>query len=116
MLAGAEVEDKVFEMMKERIPLAASQESSSEKYVSLSMCVIKTICIYEPTHARYRYPGIDPRPAVFGVVRRIEGTHDTAHTDQQMYSCGSLAPKMKRGGCMDSHFHKPAELWEKSEG
>ena len=34
-----------------------------------------------------------------------------------MYSCGSLAPKMKRGGgCMDSHFHKPAEPWEKSEG
>ena len=24
---------------------------------------------------------------------------------------------MKRGGgCMDSHFHKPAEPWEKSEG
>ena len=26
----------------------------------------------------------------------------------QMYSCGSLAPKMKRGGgCMDHQFHKP---------
>ena len=34
-----------------------------------------------------------------------------------MYSFGSLAPKIKRGGgCMDSHFHKPAEPWEKSEG
>ena len=34
----------------------------------------------------------------------------------QMYSCGSLAPKMRRGGCMDTHFHKPAEPWEKTEG
>ena len=34
-----------------------------------------------------------------------------------MYSCGSLAPKMKRGGggCMDHQFHKPAQPWEKSE-
>ncbi len=31
---------------------------------------------------------------------------------QQVYSCGSLVPKI-RGGCMDSHYHKP---WEKSEG
>ena len=34
----------------------------------------------------------------------------------QMYSCGSLAPKMRRGGCMDTHFQKPAEPWEKTEG
>ena len=35
-----------------------------------------------------------------------------------MYSCGSLVPKMKRGGggCMDHQFHKPAQPWEKSEG
>ena len=36
-----------------------------------------------------------------------------------MYSCGSLAPKLKRGGgggCMDHQFHKPAQPWEKSEG
>ena len=59
---------------------------------------------------------VDPGPAVFGVVRRIPGNMDPAHTDQQMYLCRSLAPKMRRGGCMDSHFHKPAEPWEKSEG
>ena len=49
-----------------------------------------------------------------GVVRRIHD--DPAHTDQQMYSCGLLAPKMRRGGCMDSHYLKPGESWEKSEG
>ena len=63
-----------------------------------------------------RHPSIDPSPAVFGVVRRVEESFDAAHTDQQMYSCGSLAPKMRRGGCMDSNFHKPSQPWEKSEG
>ena len=33
-----------------------------------------------PSHA-----GVDPRPAVFGVVRRVpEGTEDLSHTDQQV--------------------------------
>ncbi|XP_064401417.1 uncharacterized protein LOC135347382 [Halichondria panicea] len=50
--------------------------------------------------------GIDPGPGVFKVVHRV---HD--NPDQQMYSCGSLAPKMRRGGCMDSH--KPGEPWER---
>ena len=40
----------------------------------------------------------------------------------QMYSCGSLAPKMGRGGgkdkggCMHSTFRRPAEPWEKADG
>ena len=34
-----------------------------------------------------------------------------------MYSCGSLAPKMRRGGgCADHLFRKPAEPWEKADG
>ncbi|CAI8020847.1 hypothetical protein GBAR_LOCUS12428 [Geodia barretti] len=33
-----------------------------------------------------------------------------------MYSCGSLAPKMRKGGCMDTHFQRPVEPWEKTEG
>jgi hypothetical protein len=91
---GSEVEEEVMTVMRERIPLAASQPL---------------------THTLHA--GVDPRPAVFGVVRRVpEGTEDLSHTDQQMYSCGSLAPKMRRGGCMDTHFHKPAEPWEKTEG
>lgn len=35
----------------------------------------------------------------------------------QMYSCGSLAPKMRRGGgCADHLFRRPAEPWEKGDG
>jgi len=38
----------------------------------------------------------------FGVS---EPKFDKEHTDKQMYSCGSLAPKLKRGGgCMDHGF------------
>ncbi|GFY50792.1 uncharacterized protein TNIN_184751 [Trichonephila inaurata madagascariensis] len=39
------------------------------------------------------------------------------HTNQQMYSCGSLAPKMGRGGgCSDHKFKKPSEPWELADG
>jgi len=42
---------------------------------------------------------------------------DAAHTGQQMYSCGSLAPKLKRGGgCMDHGFAREQEPWEASDG
>lgn len=35
----------------------------------------------------------------------------------QMYSCGSLAPKLKRkGGCMDCGYQRPQEPWELSDG
>ena len=38
--------------------------------------------------------------------------------NQTMYSCGSLAPKMKKssGGCGDCTFRKPSEPWEAADG
>lgn len=91
---GSDVEDRIFTIIQERLPQVSAQ----------------------PSHAP---TAIDPAPATFGVVQRVEVgqiSADTAHTDQQMYSCGSLAPKMKRGGCMDSAFHRLAQPWERSEG
>lgn len=42
---------------------------------------------------------------------------EKAHENQQMYSCGSLAPKLKRGGgCMDHGFSRKKEPWEETEG
>lgn len=59
----------------------------------------------------------------FGVAppaRRVgpsEHAHDSEHTDQTMFSCGSLAPKMRRGGgCMDHSFRREPEAWEASHG
>ena len=46
-------------------------------------------------------------PANFSVAKRIRDNDVELHEDQQMYSCGSLAPKMGRGGgggCTDSKF------------
>ena len=54
----------------------------------------------------------------FGVAgaKQSEGD-DAAHTDQTMFSCGSLAPKLARGGgCMDHGFKRPKEMWEESDG
>lgn len=45
---------------------------------------------------------------------------DFLAVDLQMYSCGSLAPKMMKGsrggGCMDHKFRKPPEPWELADG
>lgn len=45
------------------------------------------------------------------------GGNDDAQTNQVMYSCGSLAPKLRRGGgCSDHGFVRPHEAWEMAEG
>jgi hypothetical protein len=39
------------------------------------------------------------------------------HANQTLFSCGSLAPKLKRGGgCMDHGFSRKKEPWEHSDG
>jgi len=51
----------------------------------------------------------------FGVAPEEIKDHD--HDNNTMFSCGSLAPKLKRGGgCMDHGFSRPKELWELSDG
>ena len=67
-----------------------------------------------------KFVGLDKRPVQFGIAKNIhEENLDKKHTDQQMYSCGSLAPKMgrgSRGGCSDAKFRRPSEPWERSDG
>ena len=48
----------------------------------------------------------------------FEASHDKTHLhDDVRYSCGSLAPKMKRGGgCMDHGFLRDKQPWEYTEG
>ena len=59
--------------------------------------------------------------STFGVAKRIRDNDPELHTDQTMYSCGSLAPKMGRGsaskgGCSDCKFQKESEPWEAADG
>ncbi|XP_052269389.1 uncharacterized protein LOC127870865 isoform X3 [Dreissena polymorpha] len=67
-----------------------------------------------------KYSSLDKGPATYGVVKKLRDNDMTLHTDKQMYSCGSLAPKMGRGkregGCMDHKFRKEPEPWELADG
>ncbi|XP_071962564.1 uncharacterized protein [Antedon mediterranea] len=66
-----------------------------------------------------RYSSLDKDPATFGVVKRLRDNDMELHSNKQMYSCGSLAPKMGRGskgGCMDHQFRRPSEPWEACDG
>ena len=59
-------------------------------------------------------------PATYGVAKKLRDNDMDLHTNKQMYSCGSLAPKMGRGkregGCMDHKFRKDPEPWELADG
>ncbi len=63
-----------------------------------------------------RYSDLFPERADFGVAKRMRDNDPSLHENQQMYSCGSLAPKMGRGGCSDAKFRKESEPWELADG
>ncbi|KAL3873788.1 hypothetical protein ACJMK2_036873 [Sinanodonta woodiana] len=44
-----------------------------------------------------KYSRLDKGPTTYGVVKKLCDNDKELHTDRQMYSCGSLAPKMGRG-------------------
>lgn len=58
------------------------------------------------------------RDTGYGAAAKIARDNDAdLHTGQVMYSCGSLAPKLRRGGgCMDHGFSRPKEPWEETDG
>ena len=64
-----------------------------------------------------RYESMDKGTATYGVIKQLRDNDLDLHSNQQMYSCGSLAPKMKRGaGCMDHNFKRESEPWEFADG
>lgn len=64
-----------------------------------------------------KYSQLDKGTSTYGVAKQLRDNDMELHTDKQMYSCGSLAPKMGRGGgCMDHKFRKPCEPWELADG
>ncbi|XP_071785582.1 uncharacterized protein [Asterias amurensis] len=68
-----------------------------------------------------KYNDLEKGPVTFGVAKRLRDNDVELHSDNQMYSCGSLAPKMGRGskregGCMDHKFRRPTEPWEICDG
>lgn len=66
-----------------------------------------------------------PSGVVTGSMAALDGdshvhghsSHDHKFSNQQLYSCGSLAPKLRRGvGCMDHGFSRPKKPWEETDG
>ncbi len=43
------------------------------------------------------FAGMASNPATFGVAMRKRANDPMVHTGQEMFSCGSLAPKMRAG-------------------
>ena len=92
---GTEALDKVFDKVKDGLGAVEHQPDNAEKFESL-----------------------EKGPATYGVVKRIRGNDMELHSNQQMYSCGSLAPKMGRGGggCSNHSFKRDSQPWELTDG
>ncbi|XP_038077963.1 uncharacterized protein LOC119745577 [Patiria miniata] len=95
---GEEASNLLMDKIKEGVSGLETQTATSEKYGDL-----------------------EKGPATFSVAKRLRDNDIELHSDKQMYSCGSLAPKMGRGskregGCMDHKFRRPSEPWEVCEG
>lgn len=58
------------------------------------------------------------RDTEYGAASKLARDNDASlHTDQTTYSCGSLAPKLRRGGgCMDHGFAREKRPWEEADG
>lgn len=58
------------------------------------------------------------RDTKYGAASKLARDNDASlHTNQTTYSCGSLAPKLRRGGgCMDHGFAREKEPWEEADG
>lgn len=59
---------------------------------------------------------VQEQPAMSEDEYQQKLTDEKAHTGNQVYSCGSLAPKLRKGGCSDCRFHRPKEPWEYTDG
>jgi len=71
----------------------------------------------QPKEAK-SFSGLE-KTTTFGVAKRVADPMDPKFVDQALFSCGSLAPKLKRAtrcGCMDHGFSRPQEPWEKTDG
>lgn len=93
---GLEAELRILPVLEERLTMAKNQPEDSKKFSNL-----ENVSTFGVAHAR----------------RLVEEDDDGKRDNQTMFSCGSLAPKLRRGsGCMDHSFQREKEPWEASDG
>lgn len=94
---GSEAVVKIFETVKSGLALVETQKDNADRFESL-----------------------EKGPTTYGVAKRMRANDESLHTNQQMYSCGSLAPKMGRGGggggCSNHSFKRDSQPWEMTDG
>lgn len=61
-------------------------------------------------------PGAKDEPPMSMEEYKARQNDINAHTNSQLYSCGSLAPKLKKGGCSDCIVTRPKAPWERTDG
>lgn len=87
--------NRITEKLKELLPLVKTQAKESVAFSGLE------------------------KKSQFGVAKPVQDPMAARFVNQAVFSCGSLAPKMKRAtrcGCMDHGFSRPQEPWEKTDG
>ena len=57
----------------------------------------------------------DEEPMTQQQYEKRQNDHEL-HTNSQLYSCGSLAPKLRKGGCSDCIVTRPKAMWERTDG
>eukprot|EP00963_Diacronema_lutheri_P014078 scaffold2858_cov659-Pavlova_lutheri.AAC.49 len=93
---GVEAETRILPLLEERLCMAKQQPEDSKRFSNL-----ENVSTFGVAHAR----------------RLLEEDDDGMRDNQTMFSCGSLAPKLRRGsGCMDHGFQREKEPWEASDG
>lgn len=65
---------------------------------------------------REMLPCARDQPAETAEQAKARQNDAKAHTGTMRFSCGSLAPKLKKGGCSDCQVNRPKEPWEASDG
>ena len=92
---GDDAVERIVQQIGEMLPMAKSQPNDSRARAGME------------------------NTTLFGVAaaRKERANDPTLHTNLTMYSCGSLAPKLRRGGgCIDHGFARDKEPWEASDG
>jgi len=63
-----------------------------------------------------RYAGLENTTTFGAAAKNARDNDEKLHTNQTLFSWGSLAPKFQRDGCMDHGFAREREPWEASDG
>ena len=118
---GTEALDVVLPWLTERIPSAKSQLGAKGSTRFQTIANETTFGVSKTRNPDEECQVIVENSGGSSSVRRIQfkfGDQDPMHSNQQLFSCGSLAPKLKRkgGGCMDCDFSRPQEPWETTDG